>query len=210
MAQRLAIFDFDGTITIRNTFVGFLFRAVPWHRKCIFLMAIPIMILAFRCGWLSVKGSHRFLVGYLLKGQRVEHLQQVGERFSQGMLRQLLRPAALQRIAWHRENGHDVVVVSASYEYWIRPWCLMQEIDLICSTLEVAHGRATGRSLCVCDGEQKVTQLRQRYCLESYDTIYAYGDSEGDLAMMSLADHAEYAPFRGHHDSPPRSKGSRL
>ena len=209
MAKRLAIFDFDGTITIRNTFAGFLFRAVPWHRQCIFLMAIPFMMIAFRFGWLSVKGSHRFLVGYLLRRQPLEHLERVGERFAQGMLRRLIRPAAAERIAWHRVHGDDVVVVSASYEYWIRPWCLTQGIDWICSTLEVIDGRATGRSTCVCDGEQKVIQLRQRYCLESYDTIYAYGDSEGDREMMRLADHAEYAPFRGHHDCPPRSKGSR-
>jgi phosphatidylglycerophosphatase C len=57
----------------------------------------------------------------------------------------------------------------------------------------VKDGRVTGRFLTKnCSGKEKVRRIAERYDLESFDHIYAYGDTPGDKAMLDLADEKHY------------------
>ena len=51
------------------------------------------------------------------------------------MLEPLIRKKALKEIEWHKENGHDVVIVSASIDLWLKPWCIKNDVALISSIL---------------------------------------------------------------------------
>src|SRR3982074_1150699 len=71
------------------------------------------------------------------------------------------RQAALERIEWHTSQGDDVVVVSASLDVYLGPWCEGRGLDYVCTTLEERLGRLTGR--CAegdCSGAEKVRRIR--------------------------------------------------
>jgi HAD superfamily phosphoserine phosphatase-like hydrolase len=89
------------------------------------------------------------------------------------------------------------VVVSASVECWLGPWCDKNGLDLIGTQLEIKDNRVTGKLLSKnCYGKEKVNRIRERYDLNSFDFIYAYGDSRGDDEMLELAQEKYYKPFR--------------
>jgi phosphatidylglycerophosphatase C len=46
-----------------------------------------------------------------------------------------------------------------------------------------------------CYGEEKVRRIKTSYNLDEFDHIYAYGDSEGDKAMLDLAHERYYKHF---------------
>lgn len=145
----LALFDFDGTITSRGTYPGFVSSAVrPGRRR------LPLL----------------------------------GERYATETLPALIRPAALERIVWHQRRGDQVVVVSASLDVYLEPWCRALGVDVICTQLEAADGRLTGKYFQGdCCGADKTRRIRERYRLADYATIYAYGDTEDDRQMLDMA-----------------------
>lgn len=96
---------------------------------------------------------------------------------------------ALERIAWHKGRGDVVVVVSAALDVYLEPWCRALGVDVICTRLEVRDGRRTGRYLRGdCCGNEKARRIRERYTLSEFETVYAYGDTEEDRAMLAMAD----------------------
>ena len=85
-----------------------------------------------------------------------------------------------------------MVVVSASLDVYLKPWCEAHHLDLICTELEVRAGTLTGGyRRGDCSAADKVTRLRERYDLARYPVIYAYGDTDEDREMLDIA-HEKY------------------
>ncbi len=62
-------------------------------------------------------------------------------------------------------------------------------IDLICTQVEQDQQRYTGRYLTAdCSCEYKAQRIQEKYELDSYHAVYAYGNSIEDKQMLSLAD----------------------
>ena len=116
-----------------------------------------------------------------------------GERFAREALPPVLRPEVMARIAWHKQRGDTVVVVSGGFDVYLSHWCRTHGLELICSKLEVADGTLTGRY----DGEQcvreeKPRRVRERYAFDDYDAVHAYGDTPEDVALLEIAHHRWY------------------
>ncbi|WMJ71919.1 HAD-IB family hydrolase [Cytophagaceae bacterium ABcell3] len=119
------------------------------------------------------------------------------EGFNKEVLPKMVNAKAMEKVRWHLENGHEVVLVSANFELLLSAWCNEHSISLISTCLEVKNGKLTGKfSSNNCYGEEKVTRVKQHYKIEDYSNIYAYGDSKGDLPMLDLAHHRFFKPFR--------------
>jgi HAD superfamily phosphoserine phosphatase-like hydrolase len=103
----------------------------------------------------------------------------------------------MERIQWHKAQGHKVVIVSASIACWLKPGCDRNGLELIATKLEIKEGIVTGKLLTRnCYGIEKVNRVKEKYRLDDYETIYAYGDSRGDKELLELANESFYKPFR--------------
>ena len=110
-----------------------------------------------------------------------------GVRHAHEVLPGLLRPEMMQRIAWHQGRGDTVVLVSASLDVYLQPWCECQGLELICNRLEASDGVLTGRYHDGDCGPHKARLIRARYDVDAYRQVHAYGDSREDLDMLALA-----------------------
>ena len=80
----------------------------------------------------------------------------------------------MKKIIWHQEQGHKVVVVSASMECWLKKWCEKYSIDLIATRLEIQDGKLTGKFATKnCYGPEKANRIKEVYDLSQFDYIYA-------------------------------------
>lgn len=112
------------------------------------------------------------------------------------MLPGVIRNQALERIEWHQRQGDTVVIVSASLDAYLQPWCDSIGVELICTELEERDGRLTGRYRHGdCSGPAKVRSIRERYDVSRYPLVYAYGDTSDDRAMLELA-HRKFYRWR--------------
>ena len=185
----LALFDFDGTITTNDNFTAFVrFVVPPWRLALGRIILIPF-IVGYKAGILSPSQLRRLIIMSALSGRREVDLMEAGRRYAIDRLPPVIRKHAIKKIEWHRNQGDTIVVVSASLDFYLASWCAQNQMDFICSSLEVRNGLITGRYQGQdCTGREKATRVLNRYNLKSFDRIYAYGDSAEDREMLDLAD----------------------
>jgi phosphatidylglycerophosphatase C len=187
--MNLALFDFDGTITTKGAYPDFVRLAIRLRRKLWGGPLLSPLIAGYRCGLVSDGLIRKAISRVGFFGDDPVRVRQVGERFADEVLPGIVRPMALERIAWHKAQGDRVVVVSASLDAYLVPWCEKLGVELICTELEIRDGLLTGRYVeGDCYGSEKPRRIQLRYILADYDTVYAYGDSDEDLPMLQIAD----------------------
>jgi len=183
----LALFDFDGTLTTKDTFSGFIYFSSGPVRTAIGNVALGPLVLGFRRGVVSGATLRRAAAAFCFRGRRVEEVDDHGRRYAR-TFGALLRPTALARLEWHRAKGDRIAIVSASLSAYLRPFTQSLGIELICTELEARGGVYTGFFRGGdCSGEEKARRVRARYALAEYETIHAYGDTREDHALLRLA-----------------------
>ena len=189
--RTVAAFDFDGTLTRHDSLVPFLARLVGWPRL---LRALVGVAPAF-AGALARRADRddakaRLLVA-LLRNEPYARVADVGATYGRDLARTGLQPMMRDRVAWHRSQGHDVVIVSASLDLYLDTVGRLLDVQaVLCTRLEIdGSGRCTGRMLGGnCRGPAKATRLRDYLGAEPVE-VWAYGDSAGDREMFAMADH---------------------
>jgi HAD superfamily hydrolase (TIGR01490 family) len=147
------------------------------------------VLLAFKVGFLPNWRAKEILFAWFFKGISESEMHRLGEDFASQIIPVLIRPEAKEALAFHRDKGSRIVVVTASFSVWIKPWCDSNQIELIATECEIQQGKLTGLIRGKnCYGKEKVRRIREKFDLEQFDRIYAYGDSQADLEMLNLAD----------------------
>jgi HAD superfamily hydrolase (TIGR01490 family) len=190
MKPSLALFDFDGTLTTRDTFWGF-------HRFLGGARCFGAIMETFVQGCLSRRFDRDFLkeafVSRMWENIPYETYLAEARRYAELRLERLLLPRAVEVFCRHLGRGHDVRIVTASMKEWIEPWASRYAVPVIGTELEVVEGRLTGRLMGKnCRGPEKARRIAKMMDLERYGKIYAYGNSRGDLEMLKLADEKVY------------------
>ncbi|MEQ1568685.1 MAG: HAD-IB family hydrolase [Myxococcota bacterium] len=193
--RRLALFDFDGTVTTHDTLFA-------WVRHCrgpvwmaLGLAWLSPLLVANRVGLVGGERAKTTLLRLFFGGVPRERLAAWASSFVD-VLDRGVRPAALAKLAWHRAEGHEVVVVSASLDLWLRPWAERHGLGLLCTEARFVDERFDGLATPNCNGPEKERRIREALRLDEYVFVYAYGDSEGDVEMLALADESHLKPFR--------------
>ena len=188
----LALFDFDGTLTTRETFPDFMRYAVARPRLIVGRVLLAPVVFGYRRGWVAGNPTRASIVQVGLRGVDAARLRAQGEAFAREVLPSVLRPEAMARLAWHRDRGDRIVVVSGGLDVYLAPWCAAQGVELLCSVLAERDGRITGYAGAQCVGEEKVRRVRALCDPQAYAAIHAYGDTHEDQAMLAMAHHRTY------------------
>lgn len=193
----VAAFDFDGTITYYDSLRLFLRHFLGTKRFIQALFALAPTLIRFQLGLMKNDEAKQRALAYTLGGKQIEEIEEAGKVFGENFLPQIVRPKAAERIAWHKAQGHTLVLVSASIETYLIPWAKKMGFDAVCaSQIEVQNGCATG-NLCSrnCWGPEKVSRLSALLGdLNRYE-LYAYGDTRGDQELLACAQHPHYRMF---------------
>lgn len=197
MSKSIAFFDFDGTITTKDTMLELVKFAKGKKVYLLGMLQLLPWLIGLKAGIINnTVVKERFLKKFF-KGVDIKAFEKVCDAFVTQKLPQLIRPGALQKIEEFQLEGIPVVVVSASADNWIKGWCTQHNITCIGSCLDVKNGKLTGKlNGPNCHSAEKVNRIKALYHLADYDAIYCFGDTQGDKPMLQLATHAYYKPFR--------------
>ena len=197
--MNLALFDFDGTVSSRDSYL--LFTEFLDRKRYFFgcLVLAPRII-----GYLiRIYPNHALKEDFLrffYRGRTIDEIRMQAGCFCSQVIPAIIRMGALERIRWHQDRGDTVVVVSACPRLILEPWSNEINADIVGTELETDRalkitGKIAGKN---CWGQEKVRRIQAKYSLKEYDAVFAYGDSKGDLPMLELADPDKrfYKPFR--------------
>jgi len=192
----LALFDFDGTITKDDSLLKFIRFVMGGFRFIFGLVVLSPILVAYKLGLIPNHKAKQKMLSWFFKGMSKDAFFKVANEYALLHIDKIVRPKAMEKIAWHKAQGHQVVVVSAAIDCWLKPWCDKNNIDLIATRLEIEDGKLTGKFATKnCYGIEKVNRIKEKYNLEKYSVIYAYGDSSGDKEMLSIANERYYKHF---------------
>ena len=199
MSPDLALFDFDGTISRRDSFLLFIRKNVGQLRFWSGMALLGPRIGLFLLGRYPNQALKEDVLTRFLRGWDLERLRAAAELFARETVPGILRPLALERLEWHQGRGDRIIVVTATPEPILAPWCAARGLEILGTELETENGRLTGRIRGEnCRGMAKVERIRRHCDPSRYAEIFAYGDTRGDHPMLAMADHPFYRPFTEH------------
>jgi HAD superfamily hydrolase (TIGR01490 family) len=193
MMVKLALFDFDGTMTSKDSLIDFIIYSFGVKSFLMGCISISPTISGSIFGITSRSRAKEKLLSYYLKDLDFELFKKMSSKYSRQRLPAILKQHALRKLYWHKSQGHKVAIVSASIEHWLHEWCKRNGIDLIATKLETENDKLTGKFFPRnCKGIEKVRRIKETYNLTEFSYIYAYGDSPGDKEMLEIADERYY------------------
>jgi phosphatidylglycerophosphatase C len=196
MKTSLALFDFDGTLTNRDTMFVFCKQVAGPVRFFLGLLILAPMLVGFKLKMVDRSRAKSMFLRHFLGGLGRDELRRHGELFA-GRVDSLLRPKGMEQLAWHRSEGHKLVLVSASLDLWLAAWAERQGLQLLCTGAAWTDDRFQGElATANCHGPEKVRRVKAALDPGTFDKVYAYGDSSGDTEMLAMSDEPSYRPFR--------------
>jgi phosphatidylglycerophosphatase C len=187
----VAAFDLDGTLTEGGSVFPWLKsiagRGRTW--RAALSLAVPLTIGAVRSSRWADNAKER-LFKKLLRGIDEQVIIAASRAFALRHLEHEGRALMLERLAWHRSQRHDVVIVSASPQVYVD--VMTEQLGAqggLGTRLAVdPRGRLTGGYLGKnCRGTEKLRRLDQWITERHYPTppvLFAYGNSRGDRRML--------------------------
>lgn len=188
--RRIAVFDFDGTLTRKDSFLEFIrFTQKPFRILTGFIFYAPLLMLMKMHLYPNWKAKQQ-VFSFFFKGWEYSRFKKAGESFS-SVIDTMQNPRGMVLLRLEQQAASDIYVVSASIEEWLSPWCSSHGIKLVLSTqIEVREGKLTGNFLTKnCYGKEKVARLIEIEPYRDEYVLYAYGDSPGDVEMLQFADY---------------------
>jgi phosphatidylglycerophosphatase C len=193
----LVAFDFDGTLTVSDSFTAFL----RWRAGTTGWLAGLAALAPATARYLVDRDRGRIkaaAVAQFLDGVEVLQLSEEAERFADQVWHRFMRPDALACWEdWGKKGAHRVIV-TASPALTVAPFARRLGAEALLGT-ELAlddDGRVTGAFVGEnCRGEEKVERLIRAY---GPDVVLeaAYGDTSGDAEMLARAAHPGFRRFR--------------
>jgi len=196
----VAAFDFDGTLLQGDCLLLFhrLLKG-PAEMVLSWIRMLPAL-LRWKTGRRSTAWFKQHYLAVILAGTEERKRQQVVGRDLPQLLIQRLRPEAVSRLRWHAQQGHRLVIVSASPRALIQPVAQHLGAELIAtetsdlvSKTAISNPQLTSAN---CKGDEKVRRLEAwlGQPLQEIE-LYAYGDSRGDRELLQAADEPHWRSF---------------
>lgn len=199
--RRVAAFDVDGTLTTRDCVVPFIRQVGGTRTVAIKLLAhgtktIPAALRRDRDA-LKVLASNAAFAG-----KPVTDVGREAASFARYVHSAWMRSETVAALEEHRRAGDEIVLVSASFEVYLRPLGGLLGVDAVLATrLHVDdHSRFSGAIVGNnCRGLEKVRRLHGWLDERHGDIggragvhVTAYGDSTGDRELLLDADEAVF------------------
>lgn len=198
--EEVLLFDFDGTLTRRDTLPGFIRHVRGTGALLLALLRLSPQLVLMKLRLADNGRVKERLFSHCFGGMDVNYFNLLCRRFADDSRTGLLRADAVSALERGLAGGARVMVVTASVDSWVAPFFTGgRRPEIVGTRAEVKGGRLTGRFLTPnCHGAEKVRRIKELLAgPRPHYYITAYGDSRGDKEMLDYADEGYYKLFRG-------------
>lgn len=191
MSQSIAVFDLDGTLTRRDTFLPYLRGWLRRHPRRGWLWAMLAAFWRYAFGDRDRGRLKSDLIRRLMSGATQAEVAEWSREFVDGLNDAMLCPGALEAIERHRRAGDRLVLLSASVNLYVpRIGTRFGFDETICTGVAWRDGHLDGAL--TTPNRRAAEKLR---CIESLRSrfpgaaIAAYGNSGSDLVHLRAVEH---------------------
>jgi len=187
--KKLALFDFDGTLTMKDSLNEFLKYAVGIKTYFYKLVCFLPIFIGYKLGIISNDKAKQKLLILFFKDWDEKKFKKIAFDFSKERLELILNYEVYNKFLNMKKNGYRVIVISASLECWLKFWCDLHDVELLSTKLKFENSKVTGEFLTPnCYGKEKVNRLKNYLNIDEYDEIISFGDSKADKYIFDISD----------------------
>jgi HAD superfamily phosphoserine phosphatase-like hydrolase len=188
--KTLVLFDFDGTITTKDSFpLFFKFSFGDFYYYLGFFFFTPLFVL-LKLKLLDAEKLKIKILSFYLKGKSREWIEEKGKDFILYLFKnEIVKKEFITLMNEYKLKNAEIAVVSASPDAWVKIFCDNMNVVCLCTKLKYLNNIFVGKLIGPnCNGTEKKTRILKQFNLSEFSEIIAYGDSEkGDGEMMKLA-----------------------
>lgn len=196
--MKVYAFDFDGTLTKKDTFLAFIEYAKGYGKTFWgFFLFSPILILMKLRLFPNWKAK-QMVFSWFFKGMNINEFNQICHEFADRN-QCIIRTRGWDTIRKALANGEQVIIITASIENWVKPFFkeFGNQIKVEGTKIDVRINQITGQFLTQnCYGVEKTKRLKEVFPYRQAYELIAFGDSDGDRYLLNEADESHYKPFR--------------
>jgi len=190
-SARIAVFDLDGTITRRDTYVDFLLFCLKRNPlRLLYLPALAAYLFIHKAGFKSNHWLKARYLGAIAGGLNRSQLAEYSEQFVAHTMTKNIKSQALKELCRLREEGCVLVLATASFGFYVRGIASELGFDeLLCTEAlfdreDRLTGKLDGKN---CIGPEKASRIRELMKDRAWDTIeLGYSDSKVDMPMLEM------------------------
>ena len=187
VVKDVVLYDFDGTIYKKDSFITFLIYAIPtWNLVFSFLIFIPNLVKMF-IRLKSNEESKQYIFSHFFKGMDIKVFDDICTKYQRKIDNNV---SNILKLKIKQNQDFQQIIVSASISNWIIPWAKANNIDHVIATeIEVDQfGKITGKfATRNCNKEEKVNRIKRYFENKEVVFVEAYGNSKSDFPMFTLA-----------------------
>ncbi|WP_294199894.1 HAD family hydrolase [Chryseobacterium sp. sg2396] len=193
--KKLYCFDFDGTLTYKDTMFMYLKFYDPTKFRLQFLKHVPLFVL-LKLRLAETEKVKKSFIGSILKGQTQEKIEKKSRQFFEANYPKIVRENALDFIKNIDRENTQSLMVTASLDIWAKPFADAFNMKLLATQAEFKNGVFTGNFIGKnCNGKEKLSRIQEEIKDKKYDKILAFGDTSGDKPMLKWANEGHYQFF---------------
>lgn len=187
--MRLALFDFDGTLTTKDSLEEFVKFAVGKPSYYFKLALFSPIFFLYKIKIMDNSYAKELLFRLYFHKINEDEFKAVAQEYGETKINDIIREDIYEKFLQHIQDGDKVLIVSASIRSWLQPWADKHKVELLCTELAFKDKIFTGHFATInCHGKEKLRRVQAHLNLDDYEKIYTYGDSSGDDAILAIAD----------------------
>ncbi|MFZ3091282.1 MAG: HAD family hydrolase [Nitrospirota bacterium] len=182
-----AIFDLDGTLTKKDTYVPFLLLCIKeFGLRRFSVIFLPLYVLLYKCGIITNARLKEVFLSKILSGIPIEQLDPVAERFVSYLINKGLNRTVIQILNAHLGQKNRVILATASFDFYTQRFAERIGIgQIVCTRSELKNGILTGRILgSNCHGQEKVRRIEELLNPSDWGASLFYTDHYSDLPLL--------------------------
>ena len=211
MVNELIIFDFDGTLIKRDSYlplVVFLIRKIGHYYLIVLFF---LFYLLFKINLLDTFTLKRIFAFVFLKGRQISQIRYLTSCFWKEKFSRLVDPEIMKIFQNSLNEGKRIIIISASFGFVVEEFCKILGVSVeVLATPAITKGDYfTGRIGEECKGKMKVMKLLELIGNRDNYFIEVFSDNFSDLPLFSIADRS-YKIRKNRRIEPINIKGEKL
>ncbi len=184
------IFDLDGTLTKKDTYLPFLYLCIKeFGLRRFSAIFLPLHVILYKCGIITNSRLKEIFLSKILSGMPIEKLKPVAEKFISRLINSGLNRTAIKILNTHQSQQNRVILATASFDFYAQRFAERIGIgQIVCTRSEVKNGILTGRMLGKnCHGYEKARRIEELLNPSDWGASIFYTDHYSDLPLLKKA-----------------------
>ena len=193
--KKLYLFDFDGTLTYKDTMFLYLkfYNSAKFNFQ--FLKHVPLFIL-LKLKLANAEKVKKSFISSILKGQSKTKIEEKSQQFFEKYYPEIIRENAIEFIKNIDREHTESYLVTASLDIWVKPFAEKFKMNLLATRAEFKNDIFTGNFVGNnCNGGEKVHRIKEALQGKKFDKTIAFGDTSGDKEMLEWANESHFEFF---------------